>query len=127
MGERRPCVLLYYAPWSGLLETWLVGVSPSFISPSEGNNTRNFLMPDTVFDPQADDQQLLAQVVDHYHRTLTESTEGLNDLIGRGIANRESIDHFRIGLVDYSLAKRLPSPQRIAGKTIRVLGCEGWV
>ena len=76
-------------------------------------------MPDTVFDPQADDQQLLAQVVDHYHRTLKESTEGLNDLIGRGIANRESIDHFRIGLVDYSLAKRLPSPQRIAGKTIR--------
>ena len=42
-------------------------------------------MPDTVFDPQADDEQLLAQVVDHYHRTLTESTEGLNDLIGRAL------------------------------------------
>ena len=76
-------------------------------------------MPDIVLDPQADDQTLLSQVVDHYHRTLKESTEALNDLIGRSIANREAIDHFRMGLVDYSLAKRLPSPQRIAGKAIR--------
>ena len=77
-------------------------------------------MPDTLpLDPQADDQQLLAQVIDHYHCTLKETTEGRDYLFRRGITNAEAIDHFRIGLVDYSLADRLPSSRLDAGKALR--------
>ncbi len=77
-------------------------------------------MPDPLpLDPQADDQQLLAQVIDHYHRTLTETADARNYLIRRGITNTEAIDHFRIRFVDYSLATLLPHYYQNAGKAIR--------
>ena len=77
-------------------------------------------MPDTIpLDSQADDQQLLAQVIDHYHQTLKETTEGRNYLFRRGITNPEAIDRFRIGFVDYSLADRMPSSRLDAGKALR--------
>ena len=83
-------------------------------------------MPDTIpLDSQADDQQLLAQVIDHYHQTLKETTEGRNYLFRRGITNPEAIDRFRIGFVDYSLADRMPSSRLDAGKALR-LGYTRW-
>ena len=55
-------------------------------------------MRDTLpLDPLADDQKLLAQVIDYYNRTLKETTEGLDYLRSRGITVGEAIDHFRIG------------------------------
>jgi hypothetical protein len=76
-------------------------------------------MPDTPFDPQADDQELLTQAIEHYHHTLKGTDDGRNYLLRRGIANPEAIDHFRIGFVDYSLVNVLPSYQHNAGKAIR--------
>ena len=67
----------------------------------------------------ADDQQLLAQVVDYYHRNLKTSTEALNYLTSRGITNAQAIDKFRIGYADRSLGLTLPSKQVKAGKHIR--------
>ena len=69
--------------------------------------------------PEADDQQLLAQVVDYYHRTLKASQEALGYLRGRGITNGQAIDHFRIGYADRTLGLKLPSKQVKAGKDIR--------
>ena len=39
--------------------------------------------------PEADDQKLLAQVVDYYHRTLKETTEGLG-LSPAAVASRSA-------------------------------------
>ena len=60
-------------------------------------------MPDFDLNPEADDQKLLAQVVDYYHRTLKETTEGLDYLRSRGITVGEAIDRFRIGYANRTL------------------------
>ena len=66
-------------------------------------------MPDTLpLNPQADDQKLLAQVIDYYHRTLKETTEGLDYLRSRGITVGEAIDRFRIGYANRTLGLKLP-------------------
>ncbi len=54
-------------------------------------------MSNAFLDPQADDQKLLAEVVDFYHRTLKETSQGLNYLRSRGITNSEIIERFRVG------------------------------
>ena len=76
-------------------------------------------MPDLTLNPEADDQKLLAQVVDYYHRTLKETTEGLEYLRSRGITVGETIDRFRIGYANRTLGQKLPSMQVKAGKQIR--------
>ena len=67
----------------------------------------------------ADDQQLLAQIVDYYHRSLKASREALDYLRQRGITNGQTIDYFRIGYADRTLGLKLPSKQVKAGKEIR--------
>lgn len=74
-------------------------------------------MPD-ILDPQADDQTLVAQVIGHYHRTLKQSTDGLQYFLNRGIT-AAAIDHFRVGLVDFSLTNLLPPHTQRAGRAIR--------
>ena len=74
-------------------------------------------MPDTL-NPQADDQKLLAQVVDFYHRTLKETTEALDYLHSRGITTGEAIDHFHIGYSNRTLGLTLPSKVVRAGWAI---------
>ena len=59
------------------------------------------------------------KVIDHYHHTLKESPAGQSYLLKRGINDPKAIDHFRVGLVDYSLVNVLPSYQRATGKAIR--------
>ena len=68
-------------------------------------------MPDLDLNLKADDQKLLAQVVDYYHRTLKETTEGLDYLRGRGITVGEAIDRFRIGYANRTLGLKLPVKQ----------------
>ncbi|MBI2808729.1 MAG: DNA primase [Planctomycetes bacterium] len=67
----------------------------------------------------ADDQQLLAQIVDYYHHSLKASEEALEYLRNRGISNAQVIDQFRIGFADRTLGLKLPSKQVKAGKAIR--------
>ena len=50
-----------------------------------------------------DDQKLLAQIIDYYHRTLKETTEGLDYLRSRGVTVGEAIDRFRIGYANRTL------------------------
>jgi DNA primase len=77
-------------------------------------------MSETItFDPDADDQKLLAQVIAHYHATFKTSIEAQAFLQKRGIANAEAIDHFRIGYSDYSLQSLMPSFLHKAGKVVR--------
>jgi hypothetical protein len=67
----------------------------------------------------ADDQQLLAQVVDYYQRTLQGSPDALAYLASHGLTDGQAINQFRIGYADRTLGLTLPCKQVIAGKEIR--------
>jgi DNA primase len=67
----------------------------------------------------ADDQALLAQVVDYYHETLKASAEGLAYLAARGLDHPELVARFRLGLANRTLGLRLPEKNRKAGADIR--------
>ena len=77
-------------------------------------------MPETIpLNPLADDQKILAQVIDYYHHTLKETTEGLDYLRSRGVTVGEAIDRFRIGYANRTLGLKLPVKQNKIGKQIR--------
>lgn len=70
----------------------------------------------------ADDAQLLGQVVDYYHATLKQSPEALAYLESRGItghAAAQAIDTFKLGYANRTLGLRLPEKTRKAGADIR--------
>jgi DNA primase catalytic core len=71
------------------------------------------------FEMSADDQQVLAQVVDYYHRTLKQSPEALRYLESRGLNHPEMIDHFKLGFANRTLGYRLPDKNRKAGAEMR--------
>jgi DNA primase len=86
-------------------------------SSSPTRSTVRRLSPPVALD--ADDQALLAQVVDYYHETLKQSPEALAYLAARGLVHPELIDRFRLGLADRTLGLRLPEKTRKAGADIR--------
>jgi DNA primase len=67
----------------------------------------------------ADDSELLSQVVGYYHRTLTESPEVLGYLEQRGIRSQEAVDRFQLGFANRTLGLRLPLGNRKSGAEIR--------
>ncbi|MGH8032189.1 MAG: CHC2 zinc finger domain-containing protein [Luteimonas sp.] len=67
----------------------------------------------------ADDAELLAQVIDYYHATLKQSPEALAYLDQRGIGSEEAIDRFRLGFANRTLGLRLPAMNRKAGAEVR--------
>ena len=77
------------------------------------------MIADFALDPAADDQVLLAQVVNYYHDTLKTNPEALDYLRRRGITNIHVLDHFRIGYADRSLGLKLPTKASKAGRAIR--------
>ncbi len=74
---------------------------------------------ETPFEPDADDQQVLGQVVDYYHATLKESPEALKYLQSRGLDHPEMIAHFRLGFSNRTLGYRLPERNRKSGTELR--------
>ena len=72
-----------------------------------------------ALDPAADDQKLLALVVDYYHATLKQSPEALDFLRKLGLTNGEALTQFRIGYSDRSLGLKLPVQQLKAGRLLR--------
>ncbi len=70
-------------------------------------------------DLDADDRELLGQVVGYYHQTLKESPEALAYLENRGLTHPEAIDRFRLGYANRTLGYRLPAMNRKAGQEIR--------
>ncbi len=67
----------------------------------------------------ADDQTLLAQVIDYYHERLMQTPAALAYLEKRGIRSEEAIKHFRLGFADRTLGLRLPQKNRQTGAAIR--------
>jgi hypothetical protein len=67
----------------------------------------------------ADDQELLRQVLRYYHSTLTESPEALRYLEARGLGSSELIERFQLGFANRTLGLRLPEKTRRAGEEIR--------
>ena len=67
----------------------------------------------------ADDQELLRQVLRYYHATLTESPEALRYLESRGLRSSELIERFQLGFANRTLGLRLPEKNRRAGEELR--------
>ncbi len=67
----------------------------------------------------AEDQQVLQQVIDYYHQTLKQSPEALAYLTKRGLDNVELINYFKIGYANRTLGLRLPQKNRKAGEAMR--------
>ncbi len=70
-------------------------------------------------EPDAEDHELLAQVVAYYHAALTQSPEALQYLERRGLRSAEMIEHFQLGFANRTLAYRLPAKNRQAGAELR--------
>ena len=60
------------------------------------------MLPPPV-DLDADDQELLQQVVAFYHRTLLDSPEALAYLHRRGLRNSELVERFHLGFANRTL------------------------
>jgi DNA primase catalytic core len=67
----------------------------------------------------ADEQLLLAQVVDSYHANLKTSPEALAYLQERGLNHPELIETFQLGYANKSLTYRLPPGHTQGGRAVR--------
>ena len=67
----------------------------------------------------ADDRELLLQVVGYYNETLKQSPETMRYLESRGLKSPEIIDRFRLGFANRTLGYRLPAKNRAAGAEMR--------
>jgi len=54
----------------------------------------------------ADDQQLLNQVIAHYHANLKETPDALAYLTKRGLTSSEMVDRFKLGFANRTLGWR---------------------
>lgn len=70
-------------------------------------------------DCNADDAQLLAQVIGFYHDTLKRSPEALAYLGKRGLTHPEMVERFQLGYANRTLGLRLPASNREAGAEMR--------
>jgi len=67
----------------------------------------------------AEDEELLRQVVGYYHETLKESPEALEYLESRGLSHPEVMERFQLGFANRTLGYRLPDKSVKAGREIR--------
>lgn len=96
---------------SDLPPTAVVGAS----APSEKSGPA---LPAPV-EADAEDEELLRQVVGYYHETLKESPEALEYLASRGLSHPEVIERFQLGFANRTLGYRLPDKSVKAGAEIR--------
>lgn len=80
-------------------------------------HVRGKLASPVVFD--AEEREVMKQVINFYHETLKKSPEGLSYLEKRGLINAEMVDHFKIGYSNRTLGLRLPESNRKEGAAIR--------
>ena len=76
--------------------------------PTNGNGRCVLPSPVVV---EAEDREVLAQVVAYYHETLKQSPEALHYLESRGLRSSEAISHFKLGFANRTLGYRLPGPK----------------
>src|ERR1700676_3520153 len=67
----------------------------------------------------ADDRELLLQVVSYYHETLKQTLEAQKYLEARGLKSSEMVDHFQMGFANRTLGYRLPHKNRQTGAELR--------
>jgi DNA primase catalytic core len=90
--------------------------APSLDGPPQRSTVPKLAPP---VDLDADDRELLGQVIGYYHQTLKESPEALGYLEKRGLVHTELIDRFKLGYANRTLGYRLPAMNRKAGQEIR--------
>ncbi len=90
--------------------------TPSLDGPPQRSSVPKLAPP---VDLDADDRELLGQVIGYYHQTLKESPEALGYLEKRGLVHPEVIDRFQLGYANRTLGYRLPAMNRKAGQEIR--------
>ena len=73
----------------------------------------------TTLVTQAENAQVLQQVVTYYHQTLKDSLEALAYLMRRGLTNAEMIATFQLGFANRTLGYRLPAKTRKEGAAQR--------
>ena len=74
---------------------------------------------ETLLDLEADDRELMRQVISFYHETLKASPEALRYLERRGLRDEASIERFRFGYANRTLGYRLPSKLNATGQELR--------
>lgn len=97
------------------------GVFP-FVANAEAVKRSTVRTLDAPVNLDADDQQLLNQVIGYYHACLKQSPEALAYLESRGFtgsAAQEAIDTFKLGYANRTLGLRLPDKRRKEGEAIR--------
>ena len=67
----------------------------------------------------ADDRQVLREVVDFYHEALKQSPEALQYLEKRGLKSSAMLEHFHLGFANRTLGYRLPNKNRQEGAELR--------
>jgi DNA primase len=67
----------------------------------------------------AEEAELLARVVDHYHAAMKESPEALGYLEQRGLGHPEVVEHFELGFANRTLGYRLPARSAKVGEELR--------
>jgi hypothetical protein len=88
----------------------------SALRPQKYSMVRRLAAP---VDFDADDRELLRQVVGYYHAMLKESPEALAYLEKRGLVSSEMVDRFQLGYANRTLGLRLPATAWKAGSEIR--------
>jgi len=78
------------------------------LAPTNGHGRR--ILPSPV-STEAEDREVLGQVVAYYHETLKQSPEALAYLENRGLRSAEAISHFKLGFANRTLGYRLPGPK----------------
>jgi DNA primase len=84
-------------------------------SPLVAHSVTVYTVPSLPMSTDADDQALLAQVVDFYRNTLLQSPEALAYLQSRGLDHPELISTFNLGYANRTLAYQLPHKRRLDG------------
>jgi DNA primase len=70
-------------------------------------------------DKPIENQALLNQLIDFYHETMKQGTEGIEYLHHRSLKNPEIIDRFKLGISNRTLCYRLPEKNRQTGRELR--------
>ena len=92
------------------------GACADAITLAKRSTVKKLAMP---LEREAEDAQLLVQVVDYYHQTLLQSPEAMQYLQKRGIASAEAVRTFKLGYANRTLGYRLPAANRVEGAQIR--------
>jgi len=91
-------------------------VEPSAPVEAKSSTVRRLPAPVSL---DADDQQLLGQVIEFYHKTLQETQDAQLYLETRGLRSSELVEHFKLGYANRTLGYRLPLRDRKDGAAIR--------